>query len=207
MNQEKIAEKAAQIIIDAIKNSEGVVVLAVPGGRSVKGTFEKLKEADVDWEKVHVFLVDERKVPIDDPESNYQVVKIFTDVLPKGNVHPFEDVSKYKDEIKQYGGKFDIVLLSAGEDGHVASLYPNHPSIQNEAKFYIDVEDSPKPPADRMSATKNLIKSAKTGIILFLGDGKKEAYEKFKDDNIKIEECPAKIVKEIKNYYVFTDIK
>ena len=74
-----------------------------------------------------------------------------------------------------------------------------------DSEYFIKVENSPKPPPTRMSASKKLLTSAETSILLFWGE-KQEAFDKFNDPNTSIVECPAKIAKENKNSYILTNL-
>lgn len=222
-NLDKIALEIITTSIKKILKKQDKVILGVPGGRSVLGIFSLLREArNIPWGKVYIFMVDERLVPLDNKESNFRLVKkFFTDVLdkkailPDVNVHPFImnktmsdfGISEYENKLKKFGGAYDIILLSIGEDGHVASLFPNHHSIKNEAQFYLVINDSPKQPQKRMTISKNLLLKSKVAIILITGEYKRTAYNKFLSNNIDIIDCPAKLVLQIKNSYLLTDLK
>lgn len=215
-----VADKIKESI-DRVLEGKDYVVLGIVGGRSVRGVFDQLKNVDVAWDKVHIFMVDERLVSIDSKESNFrQANELFisdlmdNDKTGKGNVHPFilekdlDDygVRKYEEELKKYGGKFDVVLLSSGGDGHVGALYPNHSSIESDEEFFITMEDSPKPPKKRMSASRKLLERSKFAFVLFYSDEKKKALKNFKNPELSVLDCPVKLVNEISETYVFTDI-
>lgn len=216
IEKEKISAMVADIIkdeIDEILVEKDFVVLGVPGGRSVESVYNELAKRDIPWEKVHLFMVDERKVKLDDKESNF---KILDDTLlsavevPEGNVHPFkieEGISSYKDELDRYGSVFDIILLSSGEDGHVGALAPEHHSVEDESESFIEMDDSPKPPLKRMTMSRKLLMRSKAAILLFIGEGKKEAYSLFRDAGVTYEQCPAKLVQDLPRCYVLTDIR
>lgn len=192
------------------------VLLGLPGGRSVPFIFESLKNEPIRWEKVHIFMVDERLVSIDDNESNFKLVrKGLSNVIPNENLHPLlynetkqnYGLSDYEQEIKKFGGTYDIALVSSGEDGHIGALYPTHSSITDESDFLISMEDSPKPPEKRMSISKNFLLKSKVGIVLFIGEAKRQAYINFLDENLDYKKCPAKLISMLPESYVLTNIR
>jgi len=208
----KIIEK---IVLKTLEDKE-LFVLALPGGSSIDGIYEKLHATKIPWLKVQIFLTDERNLPIDNPESNFY--KINNDLISTldtvgRNLHyiktekaPQDALLEYNNEFNQLGGQIDLVVLSSGEDGHVASLFPNHDSIKNDSDGYIEVSESPKPPENRFSLSKKTIKNSSNCICLFFGDSKKESYNKFHSSEIDEIECPVKIINNIKNTYVFRDV-
>ncbi len=220
----ELEKQAAGIIRDSafrVLRSKKNAVLAVPGGRSVSGIFRLLmKDRFMPWDNIQIFMVDERLVPITDEQSNFRLANetflrylIDEGRLPKDNVHPFVmdsfksdfGAGKYADELKVHGGAYDIVLLSSGEDGHVGGLYPGHHSITDESDFFLVMHDSPKPPKDRMTMSRKLLLGAGTALLLFFGEGKRDAFEMFSKDKAKFVSCPARLVHEIKTAYAFSD--
>ena len=172
---DKLNDKAGEIIARAIKKTaekKGYAVLAIVGGRSVSGVFYKLKNLDIPWEKVHIFMADERLVPLDHKESNFRLAEekfiialAAKGILPRKNVHPFimdnshddDSIKAYEAELKKHGGRFDVLILSSGEDGHVGALYPDHHSVRDDSVNFIIIHDSPKMPKDRMTAARRLM--------------------------------------------------
>ena len=136
-----------------ILNKKDLVLWAMPGGRSVSGIFRSLANRDdIPWEKIHLFMIDERLVPTGDTESNYRLLyKNLTGLLlkngkiPTENIHPFifkpgdndQGSGVYEKELKRFGNFFDIILLSSGEDCHIAGIYPNHHSVKNKYKYFL----------------------------------------------------------------------
>lgn len=214
-----LEEKAAWIISEAIGSlleQQDFLVLGIVGGSSVSAIFAELEKADVEWKRVHLFMIDERLVPIDHPDSNYGLASpYFLRIIPEENRHPFLDEADspeksaqvYYDQLKEYGGRFDIILLSSGEDGHVAALFPDHPSIRNKDEGFITMSNSPKPPPQRMSAGLNLLQRAEVGVLLFLGEKKLKAVELFQNERVSLEQCPAKLVRTIPQHYILTDLE
>jgi 6-phosphogluconolactonase len=213
----ELEEKAAAVTaatINKLLEKKRHAVLAVCGGTSVEGIYRHLAEKDIDWKHVHLFLTDERLVPLDDVRSNYSLVlRHLSGVARRGNIHPFifdpenpeNGARHYAAEIEHYGGVFDLILVSSGEDGHIASLYPCHHSITDSSGPFITMNDAPKPPRDRMSSSAGLLLQSGTGIILFFGESKKEALSRFLDDSSTMRQAPAKLVSLLPEYFVFTD--
>jgi len=69
-----------------------------------------------------------------------------------------------------------VVLLSSGEDDHIASLFPNHETIKYNKDFFISTKTSPKPPKNRMSSSRKLLSKTKVSILLFFSKSKKQAF-------------------------------
>lgn len=215
----EIYKKISSIIgisISQILSEKNEVIIGLPGGRSITNILKYLKMKNIDWNKIHVFMIDERLVSLDDNQSNFKLIKQeLSDVIPINNLHPFHykqikkdsGLSEYREEIIRNGGKYDIILVSSGEDGHVGALYPNHSSIHDESDYLISMNDSPKPPKNRMSISKNFLLKSKIGILIFVGDMKRDAYSNFLNEKIDITKCPAKLITQLPKSYVLTDIQ
>jgi len=134
--------------------------------------------------------------------------------IAPGNAHPFIlDVSsmdrgakRYEEVLAEHGFRYDIILLSSGEDGHVGALYPNHHSIMDKHHGFIVMDDSPKPPPERMTSSLSLMQTADVALILFVGEAKREAYAKFNNAALPLTDCPAKLVLSLQDVTVFTDL-
>jgi 6-phosphogluconolactonase len=219
----ELAEAAAAALarsVDRVLEQRDRCVLGVPGGRSAGAVFTALRDRPVPWERVHVFMADERLVPIESPDSNFSVVGAAlidplraAGRLPAGNVHPFVTdpaqpdggVAAYSRLLARHGGRYDVVLLSAGEDGHVASLFPRHRLLEAKSPHVL-VEDAPKPPPRRMSMSLALLRTAAAGVLVFAGEGKRMAYRAFSDPAAEVAACPAVAVKGLSEAYVLTDL-
>jgi len=223
-DQDRLLHRAAHHLCEKLREALAAkkqVNVAVPGGRNVAKIFQVMQGQEVDWQRVHFFIIDERLVPIDHPDSNYKLLREhFIDPLarvgriPPGNAHPFildlarEDrgAEQYERVLAEHGFRYDIILLSSGEDGHVGALYPHHHSIMDKHHGFIVMDDSPKPPPERMTSSLSLMQTADTALILFVGEAKREAYTKFNDAQCPVTACPAKLVMALKDTTVFTDL-
>lgn len=213
----QLAEKAASILCETIVRllrDKKEVVIAVPGGSSVARIYQIFRDCTLPWERIHIFLLDERLVALDHPDSNYRLIREHMKSKDESAlIHPFvydvknptQSVVDYKKELDRCGGQFDIVLASSGEDGHIGSLFPNHPSLEKKEDGFFLLDNSPKAPAERMAASFELIKRADTGIVLFFGSSKREALQYFQNTQLSYKECPAKVMKELPHHFLLTD--
>src|SRR4029450_12053701 len=135
----------------------------------------------VDWSRVDVWWGDERFVPADDAERNAkQALDLLAAplVLNRDRIHemPASDGDLDLDQAAEAYAReledtvFDICLLGMGADGHVASIFPEHPSSYAEGAV-IAVRASPKPPPERISLTLSVInRSYEVWVVVRGGD-------------------------------------
>ena len=114
----------------------GRCILGLSGGSTPKPTYETLGSMKIDWSKVWIFLVDDRYIRADDPNSNQFLLRstllknapipesqiIFPDTsLPLSKCIDLYD-RQITDLLRR--GPPDIVTVGMGDDGHIASLFP-----------------------------------------------------------------------------------
>jgi 6-phosphogluconolactonase len=151
----------------------------------------------VDWRRVHLWWGDERFLPEGDKERNEtQARAALLDLLELDplRVHamPASDgpdgadaeaaADRYADELARFATapdfdvpEFDVELFGMGPDGHVASLFPEHPGVYEEEPSVIAVHNSPKPPPDRLSFTFRTIQAAREVWVVAAGGEKAAA--------------------------------
>ncbi len=215
--RKQLTRKAALLLHEAAclaLGNQAHAVIALPGGTSVIEIYKNLGKLVLAWDRIHFFLLDERLVPADHPESNFKLVREHLgNTVPPAMIHRFtyyadnpdQGLLDYNRELKACGSRFDIVLASSGEDGHIGSLFPNHPLLEKNDDGFLLVSDAPKPPPGRMSAGCQLVSKADTGILLFFGSGKAAALRNFLNEKMSFTECPAKLIAGLPNFYLLTD--
>jgi len=182
----------------------GTTSLMITGGRGAGQLYKMWREADVFGcisKPLDLFLTDERCVPHHDQESNFHLVmdRLFSQELPQNvNLHRMYDEAKIVQTEtncyeKMLPGSIDILLLSMGEDGHIASLFPNSPALAENKRKVLPVT-GPKAPFQRLTITPPVIQSAKQVYVLAIGDEKRRKYGEALLDRGNINSMPARLV-------------
>lgn len=90
--------------------------------------------------------------------------------------------------------KFDLMLLGMGPDGHVASLFPGHPLLNENNKWVAFLNDSPKQPLERITFTFPVINSSSNVAMVVTGAGKSSAIYAALEDEKKTDLLPVEKV-------------
>jgi len=160
--------------------------VVLTGGTIALAAYEALDAGTVDWSKVDFFWGDERFVPEGHADRNDQQARdAFLDRLgvPNERIHAMPaygcDVALAEAADSYAAGlpdePFDLVLLGVGPDGHVASLFPGSGQLHEAERRVVEVLDSPKPPAVRLSMTFSALNNAENVWFLVSGEAKAEA--------------------------------
>lgn len=175
-----IAQRLRAAIID-----RGAAHLCVTGGSSPGPVYDRLKDVDLDWSRVSVTLSDERWVDTASPDSNARLVR---ERLLQGRAAAARFVCLKGEETDPVHGAwvadlkvaplepFDAVLLGMGADGHICSLFPGNPVLEqglNPAGARLVLHTpagEPSPAQDRVTLTLPALIYA--GLILILISGK-----------------------------------
>ena len=131
----EVAAVTAQRLARAAHEGGNVVLT---GGRTPKQAYEQASKDTPDWSNVDVWWGDERCVPPDDEKSNYGMAKkALLDNLEraprsvhriKGELGKDEAAADYEREIGDT--QLGLLLHGIGPDGHIASLFPNAPTLK-----------------------------------------------------------------------------
>jgi 6-phosphogluconolactonase len=196
-----LVEAAGGRLVDTIQTAvaaRGRALVVLTGGGNGIGLLRYLgaRSEQIEWSKVHLFWGDERYVPEDDDERNdKQAREALLDHIdiPSSHVHamPASDGEFGADlaaaalaygqllaanaEPGQPVPNFDVHLLGMGPEGHVNSLFPDTPAVRETSRMVVAVEDSPKPPPQRITLTLPAIQRSREVWLMVSGAGKADA--------------------------------
>jgi 6-phosphogluconolactonase len=156
--------------------------IALTGGSTPERVYRKAAEREPDWSKVELWWSDERCVPPDDDLSNYALAKrTLLDNLQQqpSHVHRIKGELGKEDAAADYERElddtiFDLELLGVGKDGHVASLFPNAPTLRQRGRV-LPAEAGLEPFVDRVTLSVPALSDAKAILFALAGAEKADA--------------------------------
>jgi len=157
--------------------------IALTGGTTPEQAYELAAQSEPDWSDVELWWSDERCVPPDDELSNYKLAKrTLLDNLGiapravhriKGELGKDEAAANYERELGD--AEFDLELLGVGPDGHIASLFPNAATLQEQRRRVLPAEAGLEPFVDRVTLSLPALRSAREIVFALTGAGKADA--------------------------------
>ena len=184
------AGAAANDLADALARAlaqRDRVRLLLSGGTTPAPVYDRLANADLDWGRVDVGLVDERWLPPDDAHSNARLLRehLLRDAAAQAHFEPFAHAGDELGDAVQAANldarqAADVVALGMGADGHTASLFPRmHGLAQALAspQAYVAVDATGCSGAGawprRISLTPAGLAPATTRLLLVRGEEKR----------------------------------
>ncbi|MHA7651955.1 6-phosphogluconolactonase [Mycobacterium sp. ML4] len=196
---EELAVAAAGRLVDTIgaaMTARGRALIVLTGGGNGIALLRELASQPIDWSGVHLFWGDERYVPEEDEERNEkQTREALLDhiAIPGNQVHPmaasdgefghdieaaalaYEQILAANAAPGEPAPSFDVHLLGMGPEGHVNSLFPDTAAVRENRRLVVAVDDSPKPPPQRITLTLPAIQRSREVWLLVSGAGKADA--------------------------------
>lgn len=185
-----VADVVAQRFLTRVTellNAQDETNVCLTGGGTADLVYERFAElapASLDLTRLHLWWGDERFVAATDPDRNslqaisrlgraqpIQSAHLHMMAAKEGRADPHDCAAEYAAELGDT--RFDITFLGMGPDGHVASIFPEHPSMDATSRAVIGVTESPKPPSERISLTLNTLN--RSDEVWFIVTGKAKA--------------------------------
>ncbi|XP_019906083.2 6-phosphogluconolactonase isoform X1 [Esox lucius] len=173
---------------DKALKDRGRFTVGLSGGSLVSMLSKELPALpDLDCSRWLAGFCDERLVPFDDGESTYGLYKsqLFSKInIPDSGVLAIDPSLTVHECAEDYANKlkkafpnedipvFDVLLLGMGPDGHTCSLFPDHPLLEETQKIVAPINNSPKPPPQRVTMTFPVVNSARCVVFVSTGGSK-----------------------------------
>ena len=178
-SEKEVARVVANRLARAAREGGNVVLT---GGKTPKQAYERAAKQERDWSSVELWWGDERCVRPDDSKSNYKLAKdSLLDRIErqpravhrmKGELGKDEAAAEYERELGDTA--LDLLLLGIGPDGHIASLFPNAPTLR-ERRRVVPAEPGFEPFVDRVTLSLPTLRAAKEILFLLAGSAKADA--------------------------------
>lgn len=182
-----LTSAAARAVLQQIES--GARTIALSGGRTpqqlyqILGEDDRIRDIPLTW-----VVVDERYVPITDPQSNAGMLTRTLFTRGMSGAHrflrfrtelgdPAATAREFEREWNDYGIQtLDLVLLGMGDDGHTASLFPGTSVLSVEDRVAAEVY-VPALESWRVTLTKRVLREAKLRLVLAAGASKRHVFE------------------------------
>lgn len=185
-----LAARIAEAARSAVQE-RGLFTLCLTGGRSPGRAYRLLAGEDVPWSATRVFFGDDRLVPPSHAWSNYRLARraLLEHIdIPTENVHrmrgemssPHAAALDYEQRLRSVFGpdaawpELDFTLLGLGPDGHVASLFPGHATLDEDQAWVVGVTGPTLPPeVRRVSLSLPTLNASRRVVFCAPGAGKR----------------------------------
>ena len=188
----KAAAAATEAALRQALAQRGAASLVGTGGRSPAPVYDLLAQAQLDWSGVAVTLSDDRFVSIASADSNERLVRerLLVGRAAKARFVPItcaapsvEDAAAQVEQDVRAMAPYDVMLLGMGDDGHVASLIPGSPVLDQGmdpagTRFCLGIPAGVgSPPLARVTKTMPALLQAALILVLISGEKKREIVE------------------------------
>lgn len=189
-------------LVSRLQQENNQVCLGLTGGTIAQQAYTRISADSANWHAVQYYWGDERFVPSASPQRNeVQARQAFLDRLriPNDNIHPMaasDEGSTPWQAAEAYAARLPkrmaLIILGLGPDGHIASLFPGFDQVEISDKLCVPVDNSPKPPAQRISLTFPALLRADQ--IWFIASGREKAAAVARAQSTKgtIDQTPAR---------------
>lgn len=190
MNENEFWTGALKATLKAIEEAlatHGHARIGLAGGSTPKKLYEMLSHENLPWEKLTWILVDERYVPADDEESNLRMISsaLFKPAhIPEENRVFFDTSLPSLESVKSMASRlhflekyraplFDLLILGAGKDGHIASLFEGDSSMFSPEYSYAAEAPVVYETTERLTVSLAALCKANKALLLLKGNEKK----------------------------------
>lgn len=203
-HQEEWVQASAKGIVDNLSlnlQTSCPVSLAVSGGSTPFPIYSSLQNYKIDWSKVTLIEVDERFVPVQSPESNWNNIASSLDKISFHKTIYFEynqDIYSMQQKVEEeLPDSIDVMVLGMGLDGHFASLFPGGEYWKhiNNTKTLITEAPDTYLTTQRLSLSPGYIHKTNHIVVVISGKEKYEYLMTYLEQDNSISQFPFQYLK------------
>ncbi len=193
--------------------TRGLIRIGIDGGRSTRPVFKALPKTKLPFNRIELFEIDERYVPSNHPHSNFKLLQQYLIAPLKDKINNFfyfetnltisQSLKKYQKILSKIKNHIDLTILGAGEDGHIASLFPYAECLTETKKLVTHTQTTIFDCNDRLTITLPIFMASHNSLLLLKGKEKKPILTELLHGKKEIIEFPAKALLKNKNLVVY----
>ncbi|MGR3639590.1 6-phosphogluconolactonase [Alterinioella nitratireducens] len=199
-----VADALASEINSHLLSDDERVSFCVPGGTTPGPIFDVLSAQSLDWDRVSVFLSDERWLPEDNPRSNTRLIRerLLTDKAAAAHLVPlYAPVETPEEAIESLSESLrphlpiTLLLLGMGADMHTASLFPGADRLEDalsDSRAVLMPMRAPGAEEPRVTLTAPVLSAAVSTHVVITGAAKRAALERAQ--SLPVSEAPVRAV-------------
>jgi 6-phosphogluconolactonase/glucosamine-6-phosphate isomerase/deaminase len=208
-------DEAIKAVSERLKkelSKSGKVLWLVGGGSNINASVKIMAALPDDLTKdLSIFMTDERFGEVGHEHSNskqlldagfQQKDAVFVPMLQPG-FSMAETQERYAQALERAVDHASIVIAQSGigPDGHIAGILPHSPAVKATGW----VTDYEAPPYTRMTMTFDALRHIDAAYYVALGDDKRAALTRLRDEELALDDQPSQILKELPEAYVYND--
>ena len=189
--KEKTHEECSKLLLELISqqiNESEKISIGLSGGNTPQLFYELFAKKFHKYDNISLWTVDERHIKTSENISNQNMINsIFND--SKLNVieyvydkDPHVSAENYTNKVIEKIDKFDIAVLGVGDDGHIASLFPDSKALNSNKKGFVENEVNILTKW-RITSTYKLLTDVDYLYLFVTGENKKEIIQKIGNED------------------------
>ena len=162
--------------------------LGLSGGSTPRFFYQNFANTYQENSDISLWTIDDRHVPVNDEISNQRMInsifnKTKMNILElQFNEDPNKSAEDYSRLVFSKIQSFDSAILGVGDDGHIASLFPNTNALNDESIKFVANEVNILSKW-RVTSTFQLLAEIKNVFLLVTGENKSDILKKIGRDN------------------------
>ena len=189
--KEKTHEECSKLLLKLISNHINEFEkfsIGLSGGTTPELFYKLFAKKYHEYSNITFWTVDERHVDTTEKISNQKMINsIFNDtklnmIKYDYNEDPRLSAENYTKKVFEKINKFNIAVLGVGDDGHVASLFPNTRAVESDKKGFVENEVNILTKW-RITSTYQLLADVESLYLFVTGENKKEIIQKIGNED------------------------